>query len=309
MRQENDPFGSKSVASELAGDARREGSSTLGSKDRYRISQPPKILPRAPRPFRSSVRWAGVAFAILLATSYLALVSCGRLACLPKTPSFAREVIAWMIFSGFPWVALFERIAGAGKPGLTGIFPLALGLSITGALLVLLLRYWVLRFKLFLALPLPPAATAQDRATPSPAPWALVLVVVFASLVFLVKSIYTFGFTRTVLERFVIVGGTVLAISLIPLYFEFRRRHAPNKTEIVLAYLWIAFRRTIAGLASLLFLLFAFAMFRTDMWMSAFGIFMFVFLLRLGWFGAGYRRTLADDVPSHKDRKRRYGWK
>lgn len=100
----------------------------------------------------------------------------------------------------------------------------------------------------------------------------------------------------------------------IPCYFMAKRKFAPTRMERVLARVWVALRRFVCFSAALIFGAGAvFALFSIGKPNSLLAVCIFTFFALLfawwGVFGAGEWRSFGDDVPSHTERKKRYGWK
>ena len=131
------------------------------------------------------------------------------------------------------------------------------------------------------------------------------------SLMFFAKD----GFSSKSITGVVIVA----TIAAIPWYFGTRNRSAaPSRLEVVLATIWVWFRRLIGVIAGSFFLFGAWKAATADTWgngaaspwvaavvLTGFGL----FSLYLGLVGQGHERTAwRDDVALHQSNKRRYKW-
>ena len=146
-----------------------------------------------------------------------------------------------------------------------------------------------------------PAATG---ALPS------VIAVILGDLVAFFIIVVRQGFTPQAWQQYAFVAGSVTALAIIPIYFEHRRAYAPNRVEVVLAWLWTTLRQLLGTAVAVMIVLFALANLRKGQWIT--GSFAALFgagILWMAWFGGGYLRSFGDDRPAHLERKRRYGWK
>lgn len=100
----------------------------------------------------------------------------------------------------------------------------------------------------------------------------------------------------------------------IPCYFMARSKHAPSRTEAILARVWLTFRRLVCFSGAAFFGAGAVFAVVTRGFASAWVgiVILSLFALAFAWwgvFGTGESRAWSDDRPSHEARKRRYGWK
>lgn len=117
------------------------------------------------------------------------------------------------------------------------------------------------------------------------------------------------------------ITGVVIAaaIAAIPWYFGTRDRSATaSPLEVVLATIWVWFRRLIGAVAGSFFLFGAWKAATADTWgdgtgspwvaavvLAGFGL----FSLYVGFVGQGHKRyDWRDDVALHQNNKRRYKW-
>jgi len=261
----------------------------------------------------TALRWAATTFVLLAVIGWVVAAVCARHHCLSGTPKWASGIAIGYVVLALPWLLVYFL----GKPHDANAASspefVAVGAAATLALLVLVGRLWFVRFRDILTSPLPEPASQEGAepslGAPSFGPVIMVLMLVTALLIALVNVVSTQGFNGAALLQFSKVAGFVIVLTMIPFYFEVRRSKRPNKLEMCLALLWMAFRRTSLGLVALLFAMFAVTAWRHGAgWAAALALLIAGAAAWWGWFGTGYRRGFADDRPAHEARKRRYGW-
>ena len=254
----------------------------------------------------TALRWAALAFAISALVGWLAIGACMRQHCVSGMPALVGKLTTGYFWLSAPWYLVFSW--GAPRhvsSSFTSAF-VAIGAGATLALIVFVGRLWFVRFRAFLASPVPEAVLAVE---PPPAPVSMLVGLGLILLIFFTTVMSKHGLSIPTFLRATGFAASMLALVLIPFYFEIRRSRKPDKLEICFAFLWIAIRRIALGLAALLFALFAVASYRRGATMTSTFALLFAGVVGWwGWFGAGYRRSFADDRPTHEARKRRYGW-
>lgn len=275
------------------------------------IPKPARVRPR-----RTSAIAYGLGSFLLVAGMGLPLLSlCAALLCGAQT-----GVHSWLMLMGAriifvlaaPWELGLQPLFGMHRTLQASPFwRMAFEAGLSAGLLAAVLRLLFLRLKTFFVEPLPPPEPDPSPAErlvipPSPSRSSLLIG---SALTFAVSAgwiILEVGFNRVAL---ITLGATVL-LGLIPFYFEWRRSGRVTKTEIVAAWVWTAIRRLGSGLCSALFLWLAATLWGRGEWTVALVMtLMGLWFLWVAVFGAGYSRRIEDDIPNHRRRQRRYGWR
>ena len=265
-------------------------------------------------PRASAALWAIGALGAVILVGAPAFEACARSFCLSHSGGLRKAAYFALVSLSLPWL-LIPPLGKIDLRGWGGALLLSSSAGASLGLIVFFARLWYLQFRSFLAKPLPvdwlPEPQDQERF-PSPRRSKVVVhVFVGGAVLTLIFVVLKYGFT--LLEKpaeALGAFGSIVVLTLIPFYFELRRSQKPNKLEVALAFTWILVRRTTVGFAALLFAVGAVAAYRGGSVWSAIGLlFMSATFFWWGWFGPGYGRGYGDDLPAHRARKRRYGWK